>query len=60
MPLSVGATATSLHETWLADDQVELAGPATAVGEPLVTSFLLGFGEVAKLARPGRYRFPRP
>lgn len=56
----VGARATSLREHWLADDEVELAGPATAVGDPLTTSFQAGFTDVTQLARPGRYRFPRP
>lgn len=56
----VGATATSLQETWLADDEVVLAGPAVAVGGPLTTTFTIGYADVTQLARPGRYRFPRP
>lgn len=55
----VGATATSLKEKWPSDDEVILEGPAAAAGGPLTTMFTMGYLEIAQLARPGHYRFPR-
>jgi hypothetical protein len=52
----LGASATSLTESWPSDDEVILAG-GTGTGGPVETTIEIGVD--APLAAPGRYRFAR-
>lgn len=53
----LGATATSLKETWPTDNEVVLSGPAAAAGGPLDKMFTVGSADITQLARAGHYRF---